>query len=494
MGFGNGFDNGASVSRAMNYKYPTKPKKTVFPGDMAIHVWAQRTQTWGRNSKASVYFDGDTLYSYGSHYVAAKFVTDRKGRTVVLFNQDSSYGPTTNGQVWAAHRAVKDETPRFTVKRPNATCDSDHIDNLRDMLSVYNARKADSENKRMRPATRLLALEAMDSLVEEMTAYRAAFLKASQFKIPAKSKGRDAAEQVARFGEAVREFNEAKSLWDRKINCNRGYGRGRKASIRDLTNHLGRMLRAYATARRVALATDKLPAFDVARTITLYRAYRASCKRAGWHGGNSYYGHNFASWAAYRERDAIKKVDERNEYPAKTVESARLWFDGSSSYMSQASIRDLEKLPAFCDEHGLPLPSNWQAALDAAKAGYEKALAKEADAQRNAAEKAKQAISEWLDCKPNARPSYNWPVMMRQVGNRVQTTKGAEFPVDDAKRAWPVIKACYDAGRAWKRNGATLPMGHFQVDAITSSGTIIAGCHTIERREIERFAGVLGLQ
>lgn len=389
MGFGNGFDNGASVSRAMNYKYPTKPKKTVFPGDMAIHVWAQRTQTWGRNSKASVYFDGDTLYSYGSHYVAAKFVTDRKGRAVVLFNQDSSYGPTTNGQVWAAQRAVKDETPRFTVKRPNATCDSDHIDNLRDMLNVYNARKADSENKRMRPATRLSALEAMDSLVEKMTAYRAAFLKASQFKIPAKSKGRDtAAEQVARFGEAVREFNEAKSLWDRKINCNRGYGRGRKASIRDLTNHLGRMLRAYATARRVALATDKLPAFDVARTITLYRAYRASCKRAGWHSGNSYYGHNFASWAAYRERDAIKKIDDRNNHAAATIESSRLWLDGSSSYMSQASIRDLEALPAFCTKHGLPLPSNWQAALDAAKAGYEKALAKEADAQIGIASRA----------------------------------------------------------------------------------------------------------
>ena len=248
------------------------------------------------------------------------------------------------------------------------------------------------------------------------------------------------------------------------------------------------MLRAYATARRVALATDKLPAFDVARTIALYRAYRASCKRAGWHG------HNFASWAAYRERDAIKKIDERNNHAASTIESSRLWLDGSSAYMSKNSIRDLEALPAFCTKHGLPLPSNWQAALDAAKAGYEKALAKEADAQRNAAEKAKQAISEWLDCKPNVRPSYEWPVMMRQVGNRVQTTKGAEFPVDDAKRAWPVIKACYDAGRTWKRNGATLPMGCFQVDAITSSGTIIAGCHTIERREIERFAGVLGLQ
>ncbi len=495
MGFGNGFDNGASISRRMNSKYPTKPKKTVFDRHMAIHVWAQRSQSWGRNAKGSHYFDGDTLYSYGDHYVAAKFVNDRKGNPIVLLNNDRSYGPTTNDQVWAAGSAVAESTPRFYVKRPNVFGDSDHIDNLRAMFEAYKAHKADSENKRKRADTRFAALERANSVLETMRAYRGHFLKAKQFAIPSNTGDVVRAKHDAQWGNALREFKEAKELWETRICHKRGYGSGQKASIANLCHHLRTMLRSYATLRRIAVAGDVLPALDVARTIQLYRAYRASYKRAGWYSGTSYHGRNFGSWAAYRERDAIKKIDERNAWAQEAVDNARyaLEVHKNSVFMLEHSERALSKVPAHCETWGLPIPVNYAETVDAICVALDAARIAERKARQDKLEAERDKVAAWRACKPNVRPSYEWPVMLRRVGNTVQTTKGAEFPVDDATRAWPVIKACYDAGRTWKRNGVTLPMGHFQVDVIKADGTIIAGCHTIERKEIERFAGVLGL-
>lgn len=52
--------------------------KTVFDNRMVAHVWAQRTQAYGRSSNGQFYFEAGTLFSYGSHYIVAKFVSMRE--------------------------------------------------------------------------------------------------------------------------------------------------------------------------------------------------------------------------------------------------------------------------------------------------------------------------------------------------------------------------------------------------------------------------------
>lgn len=68
--------------------------RTVFSNDMVAHVWAQQNQDYGRNSNESFYFQGATIYSYGSHFPIARFQRMPNGERVVLMNS-GSYSNTT---------------------------------------------------------------------------------------------------------------------------------------------------------------------------------------------------------------------------------------------------------------------------------------------------------------------------------------------------------------------------------------------------------------
>lgn len=70
-----------------------KRQKTVFPGAQVAHVWAQQNQAYGKSSHDNLYFEGDTIFSYGSHFPIARFV-ERKGKKAVLFTT-ASYSRTT---------------------------------------------------------------------------------------------------------------------------------------------------------------------------------------------------------------------------------------------------------------------------------------------------------------------------------------------------------------------------------------------------------------
>jgi len=43
--------------------------RTVHPADMVAHLWAHKSQEYARVSgTGNFYFNGDTIYSYGSHF------------------------------------------------------------------------------------------------------------------------------------------------------------------------------------------------------------------------------------------------------------------------------------------------------------------------------------------------------------------------------------------------------------------------------------------
>ena len=57
----------------------TKRKKHVFDTGEIPHLWAHRTQDEARNCQGNLYFTGDTIYSYGSHFPIARHVTNDSG-------------------------------------------------------------------------------------------------------------------------------------------------------------------------------------------------------------------------------------------------------------------------------------------------------------------------------------------------------------------------------------------------------------------------------
>lgn len=65
--------------------------RTVFGSHANLaHTWAQQTHTIGYSADRRMFFEGDTIFSYGRHYAIARFtdLRDAEGKRVVLFKSD----------------------------------------------------------------------------------------------------------------------------------------------------------------------------------------------------------------------------------------------------------------------------------------------------------------------------------------------------------------------------------------------------------------------
>lgn len=87
------------------------------------HVWAQREYLRGRASDQRMFFEGSTIYSYGYHFPAAKFVTD----DIVLINNDS-YSVSTSKHMGYVRNAVSHKT-RLHVSTRVIKAFADYTDN-----------------------------------------------------------------------------------------------------------------------------------------------------------------------------------------------------------------------------------------------------------------------------------------------------------------------------------------------------------------------------
>lgn len=79
------------------------------------------------------------------------------------------------------------------------------------------------------------------------------------------------------------------------------------------------------------------------------------------------------------------------------------------------------------------------------------------------------------------------------VAGVLETSQGASVPLTHALRAFRFLKLCRDAGREWRANGKTLPVGHFRIDMIDAEGNFRAGCHSIGWQEVAALAARLGV-
>jgi hypothetical protein len=80
-------------------------KKVVYTSAEIPHLWVHQKVTEARNRQGNLYFVGDTIYSYGSHFPIAKLVT-RKGKTVVLFTT-REYSNMTSQHKYAVRDACR---------------------------------------------------------------------------------------------------------------------------------------------------------------------------------------------------------------------------------------------------------------------------------------------------------------------------------------------------------------------------------------------------
>lgn len=111
----------------------------------------------------------------------------------------------------------------------------------------------------------------------------------------------------------------------------------------------------------------------------------------------------------------------------------------------------------------------------------------------HAIQKTRQSLTaaEWLGGKghmSDLSSRWNEATLLRRNGDRLETSRGAQVPFRQAVIAFQKATQCRSAGKSWKRNGETLPVGHFQVDSIDEMGNIKAGCHSLDYAEMQRLA------
>ncbi len=88
---------------------------------------------------------------------------------------------------------------------------------------------------------------------------------------------------------------------------------------------------------------------------------------------------------------------------------------------------------------------------------------------------------------------YDLPIRLRIKGEELQTSRGAILPLAHAVKAFRTIKRLHDKGQAYQRNGHTIHLGHFAIDAVDGQGNVTAGCHNVTWEEIERVATLAGV-
>jgi len=91
-----------------------KRQRHVFDTGEIPHLWAHRTQDDARNKQGNLYFSGDIIYSYGSHFPIARHVTNEAGERAVLFTT-ATYSVTTSSHCSAVRSAIPSDIRVFHV-------------------------------------------------------------------------------------------------------------------------------------------------------------------------------------------------------------------------------------------------------------------------------------------------------------------------------------------------------------------------------------------
>ena len=88
--------------------------KHVFSTSEIPHLWFHQSQGNARNGQGNLYFEGDTIYSYGKHFPIARHVLTRNGMRAVLFTTET-YSVTTSRHKSDVRQAIPCNVTVFTV-------------------------------------------------------------------------------------------------------------------------------------------------------------------------------------------------------------------------------------------------------------------------------------------------------------------------------------------------------------------------------------------
>lgn len=212
--------------------------KHVFDTHEIPHLWAHQTQNDARNKQNNLFFDGDTIYSYGRHFPIARHITNTKGARAIAFTT-RSYSVTTSGHISAVRSAIPNGVQVFHVCDVTAKLGEWSLNDVQERI---NSAALLASKARTNKETHL---DSMRANVEEFTALAKFIGSRRKPKTPtakwleeqvkaAKEENRKAREQrkareaqqaeARRLAEVKRQENRAKWLAGENVPFHTIYG------------------------------------------------------------------------------------------------------------------------------------------------------------------------------------------------------------------------------------------------------------------------------
>ena len=438
------------------------------------HVWANQTQTFGQNSKGTLYFDGPALYSYGRHYMIGFIMPESGAISAAAILNSTSSSPTTNGHRSDARRAVSG----FTIHAPD-------LEDIRDTLNRV-ARDGETATSDKPEMTRYLAKHRAD-LDAAAANYLGALVGLKPVNVAKIVRDADTAAAKAAKAKAAADLDAARerALWladktDSAFRAQVAYAG---------TEYADYPLRALAkelkAARGLMLKAKSGKLASKARLATI----RARIKIAD---------------SAVLSHAEMRQPRLNRQALASAINTVRAWTEdsGTPGLVSWHRLEDVRRAAETIAARGrVRLACVAGANLaDMAKVGTDLIRDENERLRLLERERAKLAREErialWYAGESVGRVDFDAATggaALRIVGDVLETSHGAYVPLAHAVKVFAFVKLCRDNGTPWKRNGKTIRVGHFQVDSIAANGDFIAGCHSFTWGEIERVAKAANL-
>lgn len=172
--------------------------KTVFSSNSQVcHVWAQQKQEHGR--AGNIFFEGDTIFSYGHHFPMGRIHTLKNGKKVALIT-NRGYSSSTGQHKGDAYHACTGLMPVF------------HSDDI-NSLKVASKNADDNARKCIVDALKKVKVSHTDLVKWKLERINGLFDEANQLrkligKKPIKFSNKDKAKIKAHFEKRFKRYQE----------------------------------------------------------------------------------------------------------------------------------------------------------------------------------------------------------------------------------------------------------------------------------------------
>lgn len=148
--------------------------------------------------------------------------------------------------------------------------------------------------------------------------------------------------------------------------------------------------------------------------------------------------------------------------------------------------------PEWTNESGAEMMAR-EYVYEMAKAREAKREAARIEREKLAAVDAGERLAMW---QAGQNPPQNGFIycatLLRIKGEQVQTSRGANIPVADALKLWPLLSRARQSGKTLEAGLRDIHLGAYRFNSFNGQ-TLIVGCHSIEWDQIELIAEQLNL-